>query len=326
MDIAWIETRIGRRPPVRAGANLDSIPPHARDIARPRRRNLAARLSLSLRTACPLLRNRRLGRVLGFALAAALVARALCATADDSDPSARLGSDYFVGASVFLFQRTVLIPFAPAGVSDGMLDAGVIVAAHDNAGDEDGAVALDAIVGWLAASGYGATGPAPDPMPALDQDRRRALVCLIFGAGAQTQAVLAHRAGLGEADREACTARYQDARKRWAAWLLPYRRATGMPSPLRATPGGAPPEGEPVLRLAFAPTVDETDQAIADAMRRNGLFQVLTDDLNTALIMPLPMTALLTQCGEAKAFYNPDRGEAVLCYEMLAALLKTAPE
>ena len=28
---------------------------------------------------------------------------------------------------------------------------------------------------------------------------------------------------LGEADRTACTERYQDARKRWAAWLLPYR-------------------------------------------------------------------------------------------------------
>jgi hypothetical protein len=37
------------------------------------------------------------------------------------------------------------------------------------------------------------------------------------------------------------------------------------------------------------------------------------------------MTALLTQCGEARAFYNAARGEAVLCYELLAALLKSAP-
>jgi hypothetical protein len=236
----------------------------------------------------------------------------------------QLGSDYFVGASVFLFQRTVLIPFAPAGASDSMLDAGVIVEAHDNADDEDGAVALEAISGWLNAGAYGQPA-ATDPVPELDQDRRRALVCLIFGADPQNQAALAHRAGLGEADRAACTQRYQEARKKWAAWLLPYRRTAAMPVPLRASPEGAPAEGEPTLRLSFAPSIDEGDQAIADAMQKNGLFQVLTDDLNKALIMPQPITALLTQCGEPKAFYNPDRGEAVLCYELLAALLKSAP-
>jgi hypothetical protein len=237
----------------------------------------------------------------------------------------QLGSDYFVGASVFLFQRTVLIPFAPAGVNDSTLDAGVIVEAHDNADNEDGAVALDAISGWLNASAYGQSAAEADPVPALNQDRRRALVCLILGAD-PSQAALAHRAGLGEPDRTACTQRYQEARKKWAAWLLPYRRTPDMPAPLRASPEGAPSEGEPILRLSFAPSIDEGDQAIADAMQKNGLFQVLTDDLNKALMMPRPMTALLTQCGEPRAFYNPDRGEAVLCYELLAALLKDAPK
>jgi hypothetical protein len=275
-------------------------------------------------------------RLLGSGIAAALLLAPVAARADDG----QLGGDYFVGASVFLFQRTVLTPFAPAGASDSMLDAGVIVEAHDNADDEDGAVALDAIVGWLAASAFGQPSLNPpssnppssnplaaeaDPLPLLGQDRRRALVCLVYGADPQNQATLAHHAGLGEADRAACTARYQEARKKWSSWLLPYRRVPGMPAPLRAAPEGAPSEGEPVLRLAFAPTVDEADQAIADAMQKNGLFQVLTDDLNAALAMPRPITALLTQCGEAKAFFNPDRGEAVLCYELLAALLKSAP-
>jgi len=270
-------------------------------------------------------------RRLGSAIAVALLLLApfapqftVRAWADDADP---LGGDYFVGASVFLFQRTVLIPFAPVGVNDSMLDAGVIVEAHDNATDEDGAVALDAIAGWLAASVFGQPATEEDAVPALNQERRHALVCLIFGADPQNQSTLAHHAGMGEADRATCTARYQEARKKWAAWLLPYRRTPDMPAPLRASPEGAPSEGEPSLRLAFAPTIDEGDQAIADAMRKNGLFQVLTDDLNSApLLMPQPMTALLTQCGEAKAFFNPDRGEAVLCYELLAALLKSAPK
>jgi hypothetical protein len=255
-----------------------------------------------------------------------LVAALLAPCAAHGDANA-LGGDYFVGASVFLFQRTVLIPFAPAGVSDRMLDAGVIVEAHDNGTDEDGAVALDAIVGWLAASAFGQTvgpGAVEDPVPALDQDRRRALICLIFGIDPPGQAELAHHAGLGEADRDACTARYQEARKQWSAWLSPHRRKPDAPAPVPAEDASA--ESAPVLRLAFAPAIDEADQAIADAMRKNGLFQVLTDDLNRALAMPRPVTALLTQCGEPKAFYNADRGEAVLCYEMLAALLKSTPK
>jgi hypothetical protein len=254
----------------------------------------------------------------------ALVGLLLAPAAAPADDKDQLGSDYFVGASVFLFQRTVLIPFAPAGVNDSLLDAGVIVEAHDNAADEDGAVALDAITGWLAASPFGQ--PVADTIPILGQERRRALVCLIFGADPENQASLAHHAGLGEADRATCIQRYQDARKRWAAWLLPYRRTLDTPAPLRAAPDGAPSEGAPSLRLSFAPSIDEGDQAIADAMQKNGLFEAMTDDLNAALIMPRPMTALLTQCGEAKAFYNPDRGEAVLCYELLAALLKSAPK
>ena len=82
-------------------------------------------------------------RILGSGRAAALLLLAIAAQAGAKADSEQLGGDYFVGASVFLFQRTVLIPFAPAGVNDSMLDAGVIVEAHDNAEDEDGAVALD---------------------------------------------------------------------------------------------------------------------------------------------------------------------------------------
>src|SRR3954463_5712220 len=108
----------------------------------------------------PMRRNRRSSAVVASGVAAALLLLAILevstrAEADSTDP---LGGDYFVGASVFLFQRTVLIPFAPAGVNDSMLDAGVIVEAHDNAADEDGAVALDAIAGWLAASSFGQPG------------------------------------------------------------------------------------------------------------------------------------------------------------------------
>jgi hypothetical protein len=248
-------------------------------------------------------------------LAAAALLAAAPAAADPLSDRQRLAGDYFVGAAVFLFERTVLAAFAPAGSDDATLDAGAIVLARERADSESGSVALQAILAWLNAwLSIEKKTPGSAAPPGFDPARRHALACLAYGADPEGGAGLADRIALGPDERAACVARYREARKRWTEWLLPYRKLPG-----------APPEDEPALRLAFAPTLDDADQAIADALRENGLFQLLTDDFNAMLAMPRAVTALLTQCGEAKAFYNADRGEAVLCYEMLGALVMAAP-
>lgn len=261
----------------------------------------------------------------------ALLLSGTAAAADPLSDRQRLAGDYFVGASVFLFERTVLAAFAPpeingADSTEATLDAGAIVLAREKADDESGSVALQAILAWLNAwlsiekKTPGSAGP-----PGFDAARRHALACLAYGADPEVSVALADHIGLGSQERGACVARYLAARKQWNGWLDSYRKSPGAPAPIRAAPEGAPAEDEPMLRLAFAPTFDEADQAIADAVRDNGLFQMLTDDLNATLAMPRVVTALLTQCGEPRAFYNPDRGEAVLCYEMLGALVQAAP-
>jgi hypothetical protein len=259
-------------------------------------------------------------------LLTAIPASRIPASADPLSDQQRLAGDYFVGASVFLFERTVLAAFAPADSSDAVLDAGAIVLARENADDESGSVALQAILAWLNAwLNLESKTPGSAAPPGFDPARRHNLACLAYGADPDVSADLASHIALGSDDRKACIARYLEARQQWLGWLEPFHKSPGTPAPVRAAPEGSPAEDEPELRLAFAPTLDEADQAIADAVRENGLFQVLTDDLNATLAMPRPVTALLTQCGEPRAFYNPDRGEAVLCYEMLAALVKAAP-
>jgi hypothetical protein len=263
-------------------------------------------------------------------LAAALLISAPAA-ADPLTDRQRLAGDYFVGASVFLFERTVLAAFVPADAEapkdpDAVLDAGAIVLARENADHESGSVALQAILGWLNAwLAIEKTKPDSAGPPGFEPKRRLALACLAYGSDPVVSAELADHAALSAEERGACIQRYAEARKQWTGWLQDFRRTGAPPPTVRAAPEGAPAEEEPVLRLAFAPTMEESNQAIADAMRENGLFQVLTDDLNATLTMPRPITALITQCGEPGAFYNPDRGEAVLCYEMLGALMQAAP-
>jgi hypothetical protein len=270
-------------------------------------------------------RSRRNSRLPAGAVAAALLTAA-SAAADDGDDRQRLAGDYFVGASVFLFESTVLAAFAPPESSEATLDAGAIVLARENADSESGSVALQAILAWLEAwLSLEKKTPGSEAPPGFDADRRHALACLAYGADPEVSSGLADHVALGAEERKVCIARYLEARKLWTGWLDSYRKPGNGPAPIRAAPDGAPPEDEPALRLAFAPTADEADQAIADAVRENGLFQVLTDDFNASLAMPRPVRALLTQCGEARAFYNADRGEAVLCYEMLGALVKAAP-
>ncbi len=271
------------------------------------------------------MRRSRLNRTRPLFLCAALALTG-AAAADPLSDRQRLAGDYFVGASVFLFERTVLSAFAPPDAEDAMLDAGAIVLARENADHEAGSVALQAILAWLNAwISLEKTAPNSPAPPGFDKARLHALACLAYGADPEVSIGLADHAALGSEERKACIARILEARKLWTDWLLPYRKSPGAPAPIRAAPEGAPAEDEPSLRLAFAPAIDEADQAIADAVRENGLFQMLTDDFNAGLGMPRPVTALLTQCGEARAFYNADRGEAVLCTEMLGALVAAAP-
>ena len=252
-------------------------------------------------------RARRIGIV------AAILLTGLPATADPLSDRQRLAGDYFVGASVFLFERTVLSAFAPADSTDATLDAGAIVFAREKADSESGSVALQAILAWLNAWLSLEKAPGSAAPPGFDLARRRDLACLAYGADPEVSTDLAARIALNLDARNACVARYQDALKQWTGWLLPFGRTAETA------------KDAPELHLAFAPMVDAADQAIADALRENGLFQLLTDDINASLVMPRPVTALITQCGEAKAFYNADRGEAVLCTEMLGALVTAAP-
>jgi hypothetical protein len=135
------------------------------------------------------------------------------AAADEPYDRQRLAGDYFVGASVFLFQRTVLAAFAPADSDDAMLDAGVLVLARETADSESGSVALQAILAWLEAwLSLEKQSPGSEAPPGFDAERRHALACLAYGADPDVSSVLADHIALGSEERKTCVARYLEAR------------------------------------------------------------------------------------------------------------------
>lgn len=220
--------------------------------------------------------------------------------------------DYFIGASVFLFQRGAMSVFAPAGSDAAELDRGAISFAVENSQGESGSIALDTIHGWLIAWAGGAGDP-----PGFDPARRAHLACLIVGADAKAAGDLAAVAGLDDAARLSCAEEYRQAAARWSALLAPYRRG--------ADPASPPPSpGAGRLALEYAPAIEPANELIAEAMRKNQLFDALADELNAGLAMPADTLALLTECRKPQSFYNPDRREIVFCYELLAGILAAA--
>src|SRR3954471_14065675 len=192
------------------------------------------------RRSWPMPRSRR-NRLRRGSLATAVLLTCAPAWADPPTDQQRLAGDYFVGASVFLFERTVLAAFAPADSDAATLDAGVIVLAREKADSESGSVALQAVLAWLNAwltlESKNPGSPAP---PEFDAGRRHALACLAYGADADVSTDLANHIALGADERKACTARYLEARKHWLGWLESFRKSPGAPAPIPAAPDGAP--------------------------------------------------------------------------------------
>jgi hypothetical protein len=120
--------------------------------------------------------------------------------------------------------------------------------------------------------------------------------------------------GLGEEARLKCATEYDETAARWSKLVDPYRRA----------PDRQPPKNSGPLALSYAPAVDPVNDFIAQAMQKNQLFDALTEEVNNALVLPRKTLALLTECKKPQSFYNPDRHEIVICYELLGGILTAA--
>jgi hypothetical protein len=230
-------------------------------------------------------------------------------TPADSSKSDLASGDFFIGASVFLFERGTMAAFAPEDATADELDRGAIYFAVANSQGESGSLALDTIHGWLIAWAGGDGDP-----PGFDAARRLRLACLIVGADPKAAADVADAVGLGEEARLKCATEYDETAARWSKLVDPYRRA----------PDRQPPKNSGPLTLDYAPAVEPANDFIAQAMQKNQLFDALTDEVNNALAMPRKTLALLTECKKPRTFYNPDRHEIVICYELLGGILAAA--
>jgi hypothetical protein len=229
--------------------------------------------------------------------------------------AAEIDDDVILGALVAEFHLGVaasLLPEAPAP-TDPLPDAAIVGAAQlialtgviekpQNTGEADLGKALDAFLVFAATLDKGKAPP-------ITAKAARLLACHLIGQDPTARAALGAALKIDAKKAASCVADVAKAAALWNERLAPYRRG----------PGLTPPEGAGPLYVEIAPVIDEANEAIADSLRQNGLYEGLADRLNAELAMPYGRMLLVTECGGPNSFFNPDRREIVLCDERIAA-------
>ncbi|MEW6127198.1 MAG: DUF4344 domain-containing metallopeptidase [Acidobacteriota bacterium] len=82
----------------------------------------------------------------------------------------------------------------------------------------------------------------------------------------------------------------------------------------------APAKGKGIFKFAYMPVKNKAHLRFQENLKKIKLLENLAADLNDSIILPTDMTIYLVECGEANAFYNPEKHEIQLCYEYLAEI------
>ncbi len=137
-----------------------------------------------------------------------------------------------------------------------------------------------------------------------DLQRYYNTVCLFYGANPEEREDVAYDLGLPEERAEYCADEYDQAAQSWGGALDEISAARGGSS------------------LVIGDVETDTDGGVltADVVRAE------VAALNEEFRLPEDLLISVVPCGEANAFYDPQRVEIVMCTEFADALVEMAPE
>ncbi|MBK9031991.1 MAG: hypothetical protein IPL61_11800 [Myxococcales bacterium] len=108
------------------------------------------------------------------------------------------------------------------------------------------------------------------------------------------------------------------------------------PSPVAALaapidPAGITKDGLPTLavrgfagvqqtgfRVAYAPSKNPTHEQFRQVLSHNHIFEAVAEGLNKTVRLPRTIDIQLVDCGAINAYYDPNNGRIIVCYELLS--------
>lgn len=137
-----------------------------------------------------------------------------------------------------------------------------------------------------------------------DLQRYYNTVCLFYGANPEERADVAEDLGLPEERAEYCPEEYDQAAQSWGGALDEIVHA----------------KGGKTLTLGDIEIDSDGGSLTAKVVRAE------IEALNKEFRLPENLLISVTPCGEANAYYDPQRVEIVMCTEFADALVEMAPE
>lgn len=157
--------------------------------------------------------------------------------------------------------------------------------------------------GWLLSHNHN----SDDDLPfwdehGLDLQRFYAIVCMTYGSDPDTFQEMAESAELPADRRDRCPTEFERTAASWLKVLEPHF-ASGKRSgkPVRVV------YGKPGRKFAH----------LEKMLKDWGLVQDIAQDIADTFVLPHPLTVHIKSCGEANAFWEPDKRSVTLCYELV---------
>ncbi|MBK7072706.1 MAG: DUF4344 domain-containing metallopeptidase [Myxococcales bacterium] len=72
------------------------------------------------------------------------------------------------------------------------------------------------------------------------------------------------------------------------------------------------------FRVAYAPSKDATHEQFRKVLEDNRVFELVAEGLNKTVRLPRTVDIQLVDCGTVNAFYDPNNGRIIVCYELLS--------
>jgi hypothetical protein len=159
---------------------------------------------------------------------------------------------------------------------------------------------------WEAGRAVGAEMPYWDEH-GLSIQRYHQIACLLYGSDPQGLPGLRRATGMSEARAQGCVAEFARAKQAFEWLLRDYGRRLD-------DPPGAP------TKIVYEAPPTHVSSDVLRQLKSMALLEHVIERLHEQFTLERPVTLVMKSCGRREAAWLPDKGELVICYELLDAL------
>jgi hypothetical protein len=161
----------------------------------------------------------------------------------------------------------------------------------------------NAMIGWFLVADRNADDISFYGEHDLDLQRGYRILCLMAGSDEDAFGQLATDLGLPAERRASCANDYEQAWQSWETATKAYLRNSDRPA------------GKISIYYRMVPP-DLASMEIF--LKESGLLELVAEDFDTLYALPDKVTFTARPCGEENAYWDPDKRELTLCYELMA--------